>query len=91
MTKKTKSPAASKFNAAKGIGFDPQLNPSGYGLASNPAAVIFSHPIWGIRVHGPFVNMDAAAVWAATDGESEMMGREWVINCVPMDVPATFS
>ena len=91
MKKKTKTPAASKFSVAKGVGFSPQPNPSGYGFANNPAVVIFSHPIWGIRVHGPFVDMDAAAVWAATDGESEMMGREWTSNCVPMDVPATFS
>lgn len=55
-SKKTPAPT---MKLDRGIGFDPTRSTSGYGLENNPAAVIFRHPIDGMRFHGPFVNADA--------------------------------
>jgi hypothetical protein len=91
MTKTTKKPAAPRtFTPATGIGFDLAVNPSGYGLKNEPAVVLCLHPIYGTRVYGPLVTIDAARAWVCEADETLVAcygsSRDWSLHATTMEV-----
>ena len=92
---KTKKTAAPKMQPAPGVGFDATPDGHGYGFKNEPSAVLCVHPIYGIRVHGPFVSLDAARAWERDESEESLVAcygsaRGWSISATTLEVPTIY-
>ena len=87
---KTKTPRE-VFRAIRGIGFDTATCEHG-SLRNNPAVVVAVHPIHGMAVYGPFIELSAARAWMDTDADMEIgcchgTARGWTFHAMQTDVP----
>lgn len=95
MSKATKKTDPRTFTPATGIGFDTAVAESGYGLKNEPAVALCLHPIYGTRVYGPFVTIDAARAWIDREADETLVAcygssRDWSLHATTLEVDGCY-